>query len=378
MLIKNCNIIFLDRIEKGSVLVKDGKIKEINPKDNTETEVIDANGMYLSPGFIDVHIHGAGGHDTMDGTFEAINEIAKTIVKFGTTSFTPTTMTVSVDAINKSMHAIKAAKLNGTDGANVLGAHLEGPFISPSAIGAQNPGFLQVPSIETYKKMVGDCDDAVTSITVAPEVDGAKELIEYLSKKGIVCSIGHTKATYEEAMDGIKCGCSHSTHLFNAMTPFTHRAPGVVGAVFDSDITTETISDGIHIAFPSLRVAYKQKGTDKVLLVTDAMMACGMPNGKYGLGGQDVFVEDGAARLESGTLAGSILTLDRAVKNVYTNSEYPLYDVVKMASYNGARHCKVEDRKGMIKEGFDADLIIFDEDINVKKVIVNGKLVHEA
>lgn len=377
MLIKNCNIIYLDRIEKGSVLIKDGKIKEINPLVCDDSEVIDAKGMYLSPGFVDVHIHGAGGYDTMDGTFEAINEIAKTISKFGTTSFTPTTMTVSIEDIKKSMKVIKEAKLNGTDGANVLGAHLEGPFISPNAIGAQNPKYVEAPSIETYNEMVGDASDAVVSITLAPEVAGAKELIKYLSEKGVICSIGHTKATYEEAIDGIKCGCCHSTHLFNAMTPFTHRAPGVVGAVFDSEITTETISDGIHIAYPALRVAYNQKGLDKVLLVTDAMMACGMPNGKYALGGQDVFVENGAARLENGSLAGSVLTLDRAVKNVYENSSYALYDVVKMATFNGAKHCGVADRKGLIKEGYDADLILFDEGINVKKVIVNGKLIHD-
>ncbi len=378
MLIRNCNIIFLDKIEMGSVLIDNGKIKEINPQNVQDTEIIDANGLYLSPGFIDVHIHGAGGYDTMDGTYEAINEISKTICKFGTTSFTPTTMTVAIKDIRKSMSAIKEAKLKGTDGANVLGAHLEGPFISPNAIGAQNPNFLQIPSIETYNKMVGDCEDTVVSITIAPEVSGAKELIKYLSDKGVVCSIGHTKATYEEAVEGIKCGCSHSTHLFNAMTPFTHRAPGVVGATFDTDITTETISDGIHISYPALRVAYKQKGTDKVLLITDAMMACGMPDGTYSLGGQEVKVSDGAARILSGSLAGSILTLDKAVRNVYENSNYPLYEIVKMATYNGAKHCHVEDRKGIIKEGYDADLILFDDKINIKKVIVNGKVVHEA
>ena len=375
MLIKNCNIVYLDKIEKGSVLVENGKIKEINPSNITDENVIDADGLYLSPGFIDVHIHGAGGYDTMDGTYEAINEISKVIVKHGTTAFTPTTMTVAVEDIRKSMEVIKEAKINGTDGAIVLGAHLEGPFISPKAIGAQNPKYLIPPTMENYNAMVGDAEDAVVSITIAPEIPGAKELIKELSQRGIVCSIGHTKATYDEAMEGIKCGCGHSTHLFNAMTPFAHREPGVVGAIFDSDITTETISDGIHVSYPSLRIAYNQKTPDKVLLVTDAMMACAMPDGMYALGGQDVVVKDGAARLLSGSLAGSILTLDKAVHNVYKNVGLPLYEAVKMASYNAARHCKVEDRKGLIKEGYDADLLLFDEDVNIKNVIVGGKVL---
>ena len=376
MLIKNCNIIYLDKIELGSVLIEDGKIKEINPKSISDNlDIIDGSGLYLSPGFIDVHIHGAGGYDTMDGTFNAINEISKTIIKHGTTSFTPTTMTVSIEDINKSMISIKEAKDNGTDGAIVLGAHLEGPFISPKAIGAQNPNYLVEPTIENFNAMVKNAEDAVVSITIAPEIPGAKELIKILSEKGIVCSIGHTKATYEEAIDGIKCGCSHSTHLFNAMTGFTHREPGVVGAIFDTDITTETISDGIHISYPSLRIAYKQKTSDKVLLVTDAMRACCMPDGMYDLGGQDVVVKDSAARLLSGNLAGSILTLDKAVKNVYENTNMPLYEVVKMATLNPAKHCKVSHKKGLIKEGYDADLVLFDENINIKKVIVSGKTI---
>ena len=360
MLIKNCNIIYLDKIEKGSVLIENGKIKEINPSNVNDTEVIDAEGLYLSPGFIDVHIHGAGGCDTMDGTVESINTIAKTIVEHGTTSFTPTTMTVAAEDIRKSMKVIKKLKEEGTEGANVLGAHLEGPFISPKAIGAQNPNFLLAPSVENYNKIVGDYGDAVVSITMAPEVEGAKELIKYLSDNGVTVSMGHTKATYDEAIEGIKCGACHSTHLYNAMTPFTHREPGVVGATFDTDITTETISDGIH----------------KVLLVSDAMEACGMPDGQYSLGGQDVIVKNGAARLLDGTLAGSVLTLDKAVKNIYSNSNYPLNEVVRMATYNGAKHCHVEDHKGLIKEGYDADLILFNEDIEIQKVFVKGKKVY--
>lgn len=376
MLLKNCNIVFLDKIEKGSILIEDGIIKEINPSEINLQNAIDCKGLYVSPGFVDVHIHGAGGHDTMDGTFEAINEISKTICKYGTTSFTPTTMTMSADDILKSMISIKKAKIEGTDGAIVLGAHLEGPFISPSAIGAQNPNYLIAPSYENFELMTGNAIDAVISITMAPEVKGAKELASILSSKGIRCSMGHTKATYEQAIDGIKHGFCHSTHLFNAMTGFTHREPGVVGATFDSDITTETISDGIHISYPSLRVAYKQKGTDKTLLVTDAMCACGMPDGTYALGGQPVIVKNGAARLENGALAGSILTLNRAVKNIYDNTDYPLYEIVKMASYNGAKYCRVDDRKGQIKENFDADLTIFDENIDVKMTIIGGKIVY--
>ena len=376
MIIKNCNIIYLDKIEKGSILIENGKIKEINPLTYDHEEILDADGLYLSPGFIDVHIHGAGGFDTMDGTIEAINNIAKIIVKHGTTSFTPTTMTVSIDDIHKSMEVIKKLKENGTDGAHVLGAHLEGPFINPEAIGAQNPDYLLPPTISAYTEMVKGCEDAVVSITLAPEVPGAKELIKYISNKGIVCSIGHTKATYKEAMEAIECGVCHSTHLYNAMPPLNHRNPGVVGATFDSDITTETISDGIHISYPALRIAYKQKSTDNVLLITDAMMACSMPDGEYSLGGQEVTVIDGAARLKNGALAGSVLTLDRAVNNVYKNSSLPLHEIVKMASYNGARHCKVHDHKGQIKEGYDADLILFDDNINVKKVFILGKEIH--
>jgi N-acetylglucosamine-6-phosphate deacetylase len=376
MLIKNCNIIYLNKIEKGSVLIENGKIKEINPLTYPDENILDANGLYLSPGFIDVHIHGAGGFDTMDGTVDAINNIAKTIVKHGTTSFTPTTMTVSIEDINKSMKVIKKLKENGTEGAHVLGAHLEGPFINPEAIGAQNPNYLLPPSISAYNEMVKDCEDAVVSITLAPEISGAKELIKYLSEKGIVCSMGHTKASYKEAIEAIQCGVCHSTHLYNVMTPLNHRNPGVVGATFDSDITTETISDGIHISYPALRIAYKQKSTDNVLLITDAMMACSMADGEYSLGGQEVTVIDGAARLKNGALAGSVLTLDRAVNNVYKNSILPLHEIVKMASYNGARHCKVHDHKGLIKEGYDADLILFDDNINIKKVFILGTEIH--
>ncbi len=211
---------------------------------------------------------------------------------------------------------------------------------------------------------------------MAPEVEGAKELIEYTTSKGIVCSLGHTKATYEEVIEGINWGISHSTHLYNAMTGFNHREPGCVGAIFDTDITTETIADGIHISYPALKIAYKVKSTDKVMLVSDSMMACCMRDGCYSLGGQDVEVINGAARLKNGALAGSVLTIDKAVANVYKNCGIPLYEAVKMATYNPAKHCNVHSYKGSIKEGYDADLLLFDENITIKKVFVKGKEVY--
>lgn len=190
MLIRNCNIIYLDKIEQGSILVEDGKIKEINPSNIDTDSILDANGLYVSPGFIDVHIHGAGGSDTMDGTSESINTISKTIIKHGTTSFTPTTMTVAVDDIRKSLDAIKKVKEKGSEGAHILGVHLEGPFVSPKAIGAQNPNYILMPSVSAYNDIVKDYEDIIISITLAPEVEGAKELIKYLSSIGIVCSLG--------------------------------------------------------------------------------------------------------------------------------------------------------------------------------------------
>ncbi len=381
MLIKNCKIIFLNDIKNGSLVIEKGKISKIILgelfQDNSHKEVIDGNGLYLSPGFIDTHIHGASGFDTMDGTFKAIDTISKTIIKYGTTSFTPTTMTVSKESIQQSLTVINEVKNAKTGGANILGVHLEGPFISPNAIGAQNPKFLLKPSVDAFKTIVGEYEHLINCVTLAPEIEGAKDLIKYLDSKGIIASIGHTKATYEEAIEGIKCGCKHSTHLFNAMSPFSHRNPGTVGAIFDSNITTETICDGIHISYPSLRIAYKQKGFDNVLLITDAMMACSMPEGIYSLGGQEVKVKDGAARLLSGALAGSILTLNTAINNLYKNNNYKLNEIVKMATFNAARHCRVENRKGLIKLNYDADLVLFDDNIDIKYTIIDGKIVYK-
>ena len=375
MIIKNANIIFPDSIIKGCIRIENGKIKEISTSLSNDDTVINGDGLYLSPGFIDIHIHGAAGADTMDGNYHAINTISKAIAQHGTTSFLPTTMTMGKEDIKKALESISEAKKKGTEGANVLGCHLEGPFISSSAIGAQNPAFVAAPDIDDFLYIAGPHMDNIITLTLAPEVSGANELINFLCKRHIKASIGHTKATYEQAMEGIKSGASHSTHLYNAMTPLHHRTPGTVGAIFDSGITTEMIVDGIHIAYPAVRTALRQKGIDKMVLISDAMMACTMPDGDYTLGGQRVIVTNGAARLENGALAGSVLTLDKAIKNIKENTSYPLYEIVRMATHNPACHCNIQDHKGSIEEGYDADLVLFDDSISIKKVIIDGKII---
>lgn len=376
MIFKDFNLIYPDRIEKGTLRVDHGILHRINNDEIPVGEPIrdGAFSLYLAPGFIDVHLHGAGGADTMAATFEALNTISTTICQYGTTSFLPTTMTESPDRIRQAVRAIKDHSLR-VEGAQIIGIHLEGPFINSEAMGAQNPAFIAAPSIETFLALVGEDEDFITTVTLAPELAGADELIPYLRSKDINVAIGHTRATYDEAMTGIHQGCNHATHLFNTMPPFHHREPGTVGAVLDSEITAETIADGIHVAWPVLRTAWKVKGIERMILVTDAMMACGMADGDYSLGGQSVRVKDGAARLSSGALAGSVLTLDQAVRSVLNNSSLPLYEVIRMATWNPAILCGAGKNKGRIGEGYDADLIIFDDDIRVQEVYIKGRRV---
>ncbi len=376
MIFKDYNLVYPDRIEKGTLWVDHGIIHRINNDEIPAGEAVrdGAFGLYLSPGFIDIHLHGAGGADTMEATFEALNTISTTICQYGTTSFLPTTMTQSTDRIRQAVRAIKDHSFL-VEGAQIIGIHLEGPFINRAAMGAQNPAFVAEPAIAAFQALVGEDEDFITTVTLAPELAGAGELIAYLRARDINAAIGHTRATYDEARTAIHQGCNHATHLFNTMPPFHHREPGTVGAVLDSDITAETIADGIHVAWPVLRTAWKVKGIERMILVTDAMMACGMADGDYSLGGQPVSVKEGAARLSSGALAGSVLTLDHAVRNVLANTNLPLYEVVRMATWNPAALCGAGKNKGRIGDGYDADLIVFDDDINIHEVYVKGRRV---
>ena len=356
-------------------------------KEKLTENVIDGKGAYAIPGLIDLHFHGCMGDDFCDGDKEAIRRIAEYEASVGVTAIAPATMTLPVEELESILKTAAEYKKeceninqietkNDKKRADFVGINMEGPFISPIKKGAQDERNIIPCNEEIAQRFLDASDHLVKFLGIAPEESAnAVSFIKNMKDK-VNISLAHTNASYETAKEALEAGANHIVHLFNAMTGFTHREPGVVGATFDSDITTETISDGIHISYPSLRVAYKQKGTDKTLLVTDAMCACGMPDGKYALGGQPVIVKNGAARLENGALAGSVLTLNKAIKNIYENTDYPLYEIIKMASYNGAKYCKVDNKKGQIKENFDADLVVFDENIDIKITIIGGKVVY--
>lgn len=377
LVIKNGRIINEGKILEGKNIVIDGgKIVSISDSVPAGAEIIDAAGNFVSPGFIDIHIHGAQGCDTMDGTFESTNTISKAIARHGVTSFLSTTMTVSKSEIRDALKNIRYCMDNGLDGANVLGAHLEGPFINKDAKGAHDPNYIIEPDIDSFIELTGDYMSVIRTVTIAPEVKGAKELIKFMAGHGIVATMGHSTATYDQAMEGIANGISHSTHLYNAMRGFSHREPGVVGAIFDSGITTEFIADGIHLHFAAIRTALTVKEYKNCALITDAMKACCMADGKYSLGGLDVYVKDGAARLLNGTLAGSTLTIDRAIRNVIKNTNLNPAEVVYMATVVPARVIKADKQKGHINPGYDADITIFDDDINIKQVLVGGRVLN--
>ena len=368
----NAKIITEGKILKGYNLLYMKKIISLTKELPIWAEVIDAKGAYLSAGFIDLHIHGSAGGDVMDATPEALNTISKSILQTGTTSFLATTMTMPQDDIILALNNIK--KYRSKEGAKILGVHLEGPFINPSKHGAQNPNYIQNPNIEIIKPYM----DIIKMITLAPEIEGAKEFIAYLNEHypQTVLSIGHSDASYVQTKESFRWGISHSTHLFNAMNPLHHREPGVVGAVLESDeVSCEIIADKIHIHPLFFNLIYKLK-KDKLLLVTDAMRAGCMKCGTYDLAGQEVRVKDGEARLLDGTLAGSVLMLNEALRNFYEYTDILLPELIDMVTRVPAK--KLGLKIGELKELYVSDMVIFDKDFNILKTFVNGELRFDA
>jgi N-acetylglucosamine-6-phosphate deacetylase len=375
------NITIADSVKEsfiGDVFLEDGKIKEVAASIKNEADIhvnATGTGWILVPGFIDIHIHGASGFDVMDGTQEALNGLASALPREGTTSFLATTMTQTEDSIGI---ALKNASLFNADAtqAEMLGIHLEGPFISAERAGAQPIEHIVPPSISLFEKWQELSGNRIKLVTVAPEVDHGLAFIEEVTANNVVASLGHTDATYEVVSEAVKVGATHVTHLYNQMSPFHHREPGVVGAaLLQKPLTVELIVDFIHSAPNSVELAYRQKGAGGIILITDAMRAKGLAPGMYELGGQDVAVTQNDARLADGTLAGSILTMENAAKNMKAATDCTLSELVAMTSTNAATQLGLSN-KGAIESGKDADLTIIDENWNVQMTICSGNIAY--
>lgn len=380
--IKNGKVILENGIVENKAVLYTDKIVGIVDECEipADAEIIDANGGYVTPGFIELHIHGYLGKDVCDASEQSIRIISKGLLENGVTGYLPTTMTVDMSVITGAIDSVRGLMAESRtpefDGTQILGVHAEGPFISESKKGAQDPRYILKPDADFVKAH----SDVIRVITLAPEEDDAdfSAIKRITTETDVVVSMGHTSADYDTAVAGVKAGVRHATHLFNAMTPLTHRGPGVVGAALNCDeVSTELIVDTHHVNAALFDTVYKLKGR-KLCFITDCLPAGGLPEGEYTLGGAKIIYKNDLCRLEDGTIAGSVLKLNKGVWNVYTNSKIPLHECVNCASLNPATTLGIQDKKGSIAEGKDADLVILDDQFNVKKTIIGGKIKYEA
>ena len=327
----------------------------------------------LVPGFIDVHVHGGDGADFMDGSDEAVARVASFHARHGTTTMAATTLSASREDLHNAVEAIaRVARSRVNRGAAIAGIHLEGPYINAKHAGAQDRASIRPADMHELAALIANAPELRWIVTVAPEIDGARAVIEHF-KDRVLFSIGHTGGSYADAVAAVEWGAAHFTHLFNAMTPLHHREPGVVGAAFvEPDTTAELIADGVHVHRTVLRIAALGM-PHRVALITDAVRACGMPDGNYRLYDHEFTVANGAARLADGTLAGSVLTMGRAVANMVELAGMPLESVIPMATEVPARILNVADRKGRIAAGYDADLVVLSERLTIERVLVRGE-----
>ncbi len=379
LLIKNAKVITpYEILNNRNVIVEDGKIVDVTSDEvSSESflEVIDAKSNYLSPGFIDIHNHGNSGYDFMDANFEAFDEISKFHLKNGITSYLLTTITSKHEDLVNVLNTGSAYIESSMRYSNMVGIYLEGPYFSKEKKGAQPERYLKNPTIEEIDEFIKASGNNLTVVSIAPEMENSLDAIRYLNEKGIKVAMGHTNSTYDIAKKAIDAGASIATHLYNGMRAFSHREPGIIGAsLTDERVRCEIIADMIHIHKAAIELAIDVKGFDSIILISDAMMAAGKLDGEYTLGGQDVSVKEGKAVLKDGTIAGSTLTLNKAVYNLVNHLGIKLNDAVRMASLSSARAIGIDDKKGSIEIGKDADMIIFDEKLNILNTIVNGEI----
>jgi N-acetylglucosamine-6-phosphate deacetylase len=370
-------------IPVGTVVVDDGIIMAIaeGDLDVEGAEVIDAARQYIAPGFIDIHVHGGGGYDFMDETEEAFIKIAETHTMFGTTSMVPTTMSATREAMVKAMEVFERVRSLPVMGSRLLGVHIEGPYFSMNQRGAQDPKHIRNPDPGEYQEII-DHYKGLVRWSVAPELPGALEMGRALRKKGVLAAIAHTDALYDDVVKAVECGFSLATHLYSCMSGVTRknafRYAGVIeSALLMDEMDVELICDGIHLPAPLLKFVYKIKGPSRIALITDAMRGAAMPEGESVLGnlkdGLKVIIEDGVAKLpDRSAFAGSVATADRLVRTMNQLAEVPIHEAVYMASTTPARIMGVDHYTGSLEEGKDADIVIFDNDVNVSHTIVKG------
>jgi len=373
--------------EDHYVLIEDEKIKEVGPVSNMPTsfsgEVLSyPKTMTIVPGFIDVHIHGAGGADAMDATPAALNKIAQHLVKEGTTAFLATTMTQSKQAIEaalKNAGEFIHSTENRTGQAEIIGIHLEGPFIHPKRKGAQPEEFILLPSPSQFDEWQELAQNTIRIVTLAPDQENGIALVKHLAEHGVIASIGHSDANFQDVVAAVEAGASHVTHLFNGMRGLHHREPGTAGgALLLKELTVELIADGIHVHPKMIDLVFRLKDLDHAVLITDSMRAKWLPDGESELGGQKVFVSDGKATLEDGTLAGSILKLNQGVKHVMKFANLTLPEVVKLVTMNPAKELGLHHRKGSIEAGKDADLVVLNEKYDPILTICRGGIAFKG
>ena len=374
-------------IKNGIVVVEDGKIKDVGKKDEvripSDSWRIDVKGNYVVPGFIDIHIHGGGGADTMDATYEAINTISLTHAQGGTTALIPATVSAPLKNIINAINAVREAMKRGVKGAKVLGIHIEGPYISVEQKGAHDERFIRKPSKEEVDELLNHTD-VIRVITAAPEIEGGLELGRIMSSRGVLMSIGHSNATIYDIFKAVEAGYRHVTHIYSGCSMVrrirAYRYPGVVEAAYlIDDLTVEMIADGKHLPPYLMRLVLKNKGLDKVCVVTDAMMAAGLPPGRYKLGTIEAIVDEGVAWLpDRSAFAGSVARMNMMIRVLVNDVGLTLQDAVRLASTNPAKIIGISDSKGSLSIGKDADIVVMDREFNVLMTIVEGNIVYRS
>lgn len=384
----NANIITpFGLLKEGTLVIADGKIEEISTQNIAVEDAleIDAKGNYVSPGFIDMHVHGGGGHDFMDNTLEAFLAIANTHAKYGTTALMPTTLSCENEDLLSTLSIYEQALAVNTKGADFVGIHIEGPYFAMSQKGAQDPRYIRNPDPAEYQEILA-ASKHIKRWSAAPELPGTIAFGKYLQQNNVLAAIAHTDAIYEEVVKAYEVGFTHATHFYSCMSGVSRRnafryAGAIESAYLLDDMTVEIIVDGVHLPAPLLKLIYKIKGAAHTALITDAMRGAGMPEGKSILGslkdGLEVIIEDGVAKLPDRTaFAGSVATTDRLVRNMIQLADVSLLDAVKMASATPAKILNIHQTKGELVKGKDADVIIFDENINIQTTIVKGNVVY--